>query len=355
MIDRPTLSVRADLLDLAPYGSPQRPARFRMNTNESPYPPPPELIAEAVAELERVGLNRYPDHRAKGLLDAVAKHCSWPAAGAWIGNGSNEVFLHLFLAFGGPGRSVLVFEPTYSMHSTIARIAGTRVVTAKRDNAFTIQVESALEIIEKESPEIVIVSSPNNPTGNCERRSTIEALLHAAPGLVVVDEAYIDFAGSDASIAELLESHRNLVVVRTLSKAWRLAGVRLGYALTDPAIAGDVARVRLPYHLSTFAQAIGAAALARSSDALEFVSAITHERERIENELAAMSVTVFPSRANFVLFRLTDAHRAWETLLERGVLVRNYAQAPGLTDCLRVTAGLREETEAFVTAMKEVI
>jgi histidinol-phosphate aminotransferase len=354
MTDRSVLAVRADLSDLTPYESPQRPAQFRMNTNESPYAPPPQLLKEAVEELERRELNRYPDHRAKSLLDAVSEYCDWPPEGLWIANGSNEVFLHFFLAFGGPGRSVLVFEPTYSVHATIARIAGTHVVTARRTGSFGIELDSAQAVIASERPEIVMVCSPNNPTGNCESVATIEALLEAAPGIVVVDEAYIEFASPEASVRGLLEKHRNLVIVRTLSKAWRLAGVRLGYALADPAIAQEIARVRLPYHLSTFTQAVGVAALRRSAEALEFVAAITRERARIEKELEAMRVTVFPSSANFTLFRLPDARRAWETLLEGGVLVRDYSRSPGLTDCLRVTAGLPEETDAFLTVMKEV-
>lgn len=350
----PALSVRTDLQDVAPYVSPQRPARYRMNTNESPYPPPQALVQEVAAELRDVALNRYPDRDARRLFGAIADHVGWPAEGIWVANGSNEVFLHLFLAFGGPERTSLTFEPTYSLHSLIPHIAGTRTTQIVRDEGFTIDVDRARKTIEAERPEVVIVCSPNNPTGDSEELGVIEALLAAAPGIVVVDEAYDEFARPGTSARKLLGHHPNLVVTKTFSKAWRLAGVRIGYMLADPELIAEMARVRLPYHLSAITQVIGEAAIRHTTETLELVTAIAAERNRIVTGLSRLGVKTFPSQANFVLFEVDDPDGVWSSLLERGVLVRNYSGAPHMERCLRVTAGLPEETDAFLAAMEEV-
>jgi len=354
-VTTPALSVRADLEDVAPYVSPQRPARYRMNTNEAPYPPPEALVNEVAAELERVALNRYPDRDATRLYDAIAAHAGWRREGVWVANGSNEVFMHLFLAFGGPGRTSLTFEPTYSLHTLIPRIAGTRTVQERRGQTFEIDVARAVETIERDQPDIVIVCSPNNPTGNTEARATVEALLAAAPGLVVVDEAYGEFARPADTFVPLLRTHSNLVITKTFSKAWRLAGVRIGYMLADPALVAELARVRLPYHLSAVTQLIGEAAIRHAEETLELVQAIAQERDRIAAELRARNVTVHTSSANFVLFEVPDPAAIWGGLVEHDVLVRIYSEVAGLERCLRVTAGLPEETDAFVAALDEVL
>lgn len=355
MTDKPSLTVRAGLADVAAYVSPQQPARYRMNTNESPYAPPAELVTEVAAEIERIALNRYPDRDANDLYQAMSEHVGWPREGLWIANGSNEVFMHLFLGFGGPGRSGMLFEPTYALHSLIPTIASTKVVRLERSDDFTIDLDAAVGAIKKERPEIVIVCSPNNPTGGCEPLPVVRALLAEAPGLVVVDEAYIEFAHDDESARSLLEEHDNLVLVKTFSKAWRLAGVRIGYMLAQPALVTELARVRLPYHLSAPTQVVGRAALRHSTRTLELVRSIAEQRDRIALELQALGVLTYPSRANFVLFEVDDPPQVWRELLDRDVLVRAYPDHPRLRDCLRVTAGLPEETEAFVAAMREVM
>ena len=349
------ISVRSDLEQVTPYVSPQLPARFRMNTNESPYPPPEVLVDEVAREIREVALNRYPNRDATDLFDAIAAHVGWPRDGLWVANGSNEVFMHLFLAFGGPGRGALIFEPTYSLHGLIPRIGGSVVTRLPRDDDFLIDVDAALEVIDRERPAIVIVCSPNNPTGGCEPIEAVRVLLRHAPGIVVVDEAYAEFAEPGQSAVPLLADEPRLVVTKTFSKAWRLAGVRIGYMMADPEIVTEMARVRLPYHLSSVTQIIGRAALRHSADTLELVSSIARERDRISLELEAMGLTVWPSDANFVLFRVDDAARVWQALLDRDVLVRSYADAPQLDNCLRVTAGLPEETEAFLSAMKAAL
>ena len=244
--------------------SPQQEARYRMNTNESPYEPPDEVIDEvADASSESVRFNRYPDKDASELRAAlVGENSDAPRTAYGSANGSNEVFLHLFLGFGGPGRTSLTFEPTYSLHTLIPRITGTRTLSQPRDDNFAIDLDRAVDRLRLERPDVVIACSPNNPTGNSEPLSTIVALLEEAPGLVVVDEAYIEFGVRRGERAcPCSTDHPNLVVTRTFSKAWRLAGVRLGYMLAHPDLIADLARVRLPYHLSSMSQAFGVAAL----------------------------------------------------------------------------------------------
>jgi histidinol-phosphate aminotransferase len=262
--------------------------------------------------------------------------------------------MHLFLGFGGADRKTLLFEPTYSVHSLIPRIAATEVVQIDRADDFHIDLDAALKTIEKEQPEIVIVCSPNNPTGDCEPLSTVRALVEAAPGLVVVDEAYAEFADPADSARPLLTEYPNLVVTKTFSKAWRLAGVRIGYMLAQPTLIEELARVRLPYHLSSITQLIGVGAIRHSAETLDLVRSLVEQRERVARELAQLGTKVYPSKANFVLFEVEDADRVWKELLERDVLIRNYSGSRGLENCLRVTAGLPEEMDAFLRAFGEV-
>ncbi|MEA2447821.1 MAG: histidinol-phosphate aminotransferase [Actinomycetota bacterium] len=355
MSDRVPLSIRADLEDVEPYVSPQLPARYRLNTNESPYAPPDALVEDVAAGLRDATLTRYPDRDAKRLYSAISKHVEWPVDGLWVANGSNEVFMHLFLGFGGTDRKTLLFEPTYSLHSLIPKIASTRVIRGGRDETLHIDLDRALEVMAAEKPEIVIVCSPNNPTGDCEPKATVEALLAAADGIVVVDEAYAEFADASDSVRPLLKEHDNLVVTKTFSKAWRLAGVRIGYMLAQPALIAELARVRLPYHLSTITQVIGEAAIEHSDETLRLVDALIEQRDRVALALAEMGLKVYPSKANFVLFEIEDADRVWKELLEREVLVRNYSGVHRLENTLRVTAGLPEEMDAFLTTLEEVI
>jgi histidinol-phosphate aminotransferase len=353
--DRPALGARPDLSDLEPYVSPQLPARYRLNTNESPYPPPDAIVRDVADALRDVALNRYPDRDATSLYAALASHTGWRRDGLWIANGSNEVFLHLALTFGGPGRTSMTFEPTYSLHTSIPRIAGTSTVTVERDAELRIDPAAARVEIERARPSIVIVTSPNNPTGSLERRETIEELLALAPGIVVVDEAYIEFAPQGSSVVDLLSSHPNLVVTRTFSKAWRLAGVRIGYLMASPELVTEMARVRLPYGLSALTQVVGERALEHAGDTDDVVRSVVEERERLYGELEARGLHPIRSSANFVMFKVPEALSVWKALLERGVLVRNYEGVPLLADRLRVTAGTPEEVDAFLAALGEVL
>lgn len=354
-VKRPALEARADLADVVAYEAEQPPARVRLNTNESPYPPPDAVLESIRRHIGQAQLNRYPDKEAAGLYRRVADVTDWPASGLWIANGSNEVFLHLLLAFGGAGRTALTFDPTYALHTTIPRVTGTRVEQLDRAADFLIDLDAAVERVRERQPEVVMVCSPNNPTGGCEPLSTVHALVDSAPGLVVVDEAYIEFATPAESVRPLLEDHPNLVLVKTLSKAWSLAGVRLGYMLAAPELVAEMAPVRIPYHLSTITQAAGAAALDARDALEEATSSIAAERDRVVGSLQARGIETFPSRANFVLFRVEDAPLVWKSLLAKDVLIRSYRGHRLLEGCLRVTVGLPEENDAFLHALDEVL
>lgn len=354
-MDRRIPSVRDDLAGVEPYVSPQRPATYRMNVNESPYPPPDAVLEEAFRAVRAAEVNRYPRRDADELHAAVAARLERPSETVWVANGSNEVFQHLFLAFGGPGRRVLVFEPTYSLHTLIGRITATDVVTRPRGAGYAVDLDVARDALRAEKPDVVVLCSPNNPTGNVEPRDNVCALLSDAPGLVVVDEAYIEFARPAAAVLDLVDEYPNLVVVRTFSKAWRIAGARLGYLTAGRNVIEGLKKVRLPYHLSAFTQALGIAVLRYADDALEHVAAIVGERDRIAAGLTARGIRVHPSDSNFVLFEVDDPDHVWNALLSRGVLVRNYSGTRALERCLRVTAGLPEETDAFLSAIDEAV
>ena len=346
---------RPGLEEVQPYAAPQPPARVRLNTNESPYAPPPEVLEEILAALRAAELNRYPDRDATDLFRALAAHLGMSSDSLWVANGSNEILLHLFLAFGGPDRTCLTFEPTYSLHSTIARLTGTAIVTAERGEQFLIDRDTAVAVVKEKRPDIVMLCSPNNPSGGVEPLATTEVLLAEAPGLVVLDEAYIDFAEEGDSALPLVRRWDNLVIVRTFSKAWRLAAMRLGYMMADPGIADAMTKVRLPYHLSEVTQAAGRAVLEHIDAMRDSIVAIRKERDRLAPELADLGAAVYPSRANFILFRVADAAGVWNGLLDRGVLVRNYSGHRSLQGCLRVTVGLPEENDSFLGAMREVV
>jgi histidinol-phosphate aminotransferase len=344
---------RSGLRDVEPYQAPQLDVPFRLNTNECPYPLPDGFaddLADAVRTLE---LNRYPDREAAALREGLATHAGHAFEGTWAANGSNEIIQQLLLAYGGPGRSAFAFTPTYELHSRLSWVTHTDVAASPLTPPFVIG-DAQIAAAEAARPNVVFVCSPNNPTGNTQPLDTVLRLADARGGetLVVVDEAYIEFGGESA--LGLVASNPNVVIVRTFSKAFALAGARIGYCLADPAVIDDVRRVRLPYHLSALTQAAGITGLKYSKEALSILAAIREQRDRILEELPAVAgVEVYPSHANFVLFRPAgDVTATWKGLLEEGVLVRDVSNnVPG---CLRVTAGTPEETGAFLSAMKEV-
>ena len=354
------LPLRPELRGRTPYGAPQLAVAHRLNTNENPYPLPDALLADLATALGEaaVELNRYPDRDALALRTDLAGYLSRTGgvdvapAQVWAANGSNEVLQQVLQAFGGAGRTALGFTPSYSMHPIIAAGTGTAWVDGHRREDFTIDADAAAAQVREVGPDVVFVTSPNNPTGTAVALDTIAAIHDATDGVVVVDEAYAEFARSGTpSALTLLEGRPRLVVSRTMSKAFGMAGLRLGYLAADAAVVDALQLVRLPYHLSSLTQAAARTALAHTDALLATVEAVKAQRDRIVAAMPGLGLTSVPSDANFVLFgRFADQATAWQALLDRDVLVRDV----GLPGWLRVTAGTPEETDAFLTALSEV-
>ncbi|MBK1786243.1 histidinol-phosphate transaminase [Prauserella sp. ASG 168] len=353
------LPLREDLRGRSPYGAPQLDVPVRLNTNENPYPPPPELVADVAEAVREVAaeLHRYPDRDALRLRDELAAYLSVATRVAlternvWAANGSNEVLQQILQAFGGPGRSALGFEPSYSMHPIIA--AGTRTdwVPAPRREDFTLDTDAAARIVAERAPDVVFLTSPNNPTGGSIPHGELEAVLRAAPGIVVVDEAYAEFSAQPSAVTLLEEYPAKLIVSRTMSKAFAFAGGRLGYLAAAPAVVDALQLVRLPYHLSSLTQAAARAALRHADQTLASVAKLAAERDRVVDELRGLGFSPVPSDANFILFgRFTDAKASWQAYVDSGVLIRDV----GVEGHLRVTVGTPEENDAFLRASKEV-
>jgi histidinol-phosphate aminotransferase len=351
------LPLREDLAGHEPYGAPQIDVPVRLNTNENPYPPSPGLgtaIAAAVTEVAGT-LNRYPDRDAVALRTDLAAYLGHglTARQVWAANGSNEVIQQLLQVFGGAGRSALGFEPSYAMHPLIARATGTRWIRGSREADFGLDAAAVVAVIGEHRPDLVFLTSPNNPTGTALPLAVIEAVCGAAPGMVVVDEAYAEFARAGAATAlTLLPRCPRLVVTRTMSKAFALAGGRIGYMAADPAVVDALQLVRLPYHLSALTQATARAALAHAGELLAAVAALRTERNSLVSWLRGRGLAAADSDANFVLFgEFGDSHAIWQGLLDRGVLVRE----TGPPGWLRVSIGTPAEMAAFRAALAEVL
>lgn len=349
------MPVRDDLRALEGYHSPQVEVRVRLNTNESPVEPPTAWRDAFAAELSRVEWHRYPDRSASALREAIAAVHGVDPAQVFAANGSNEVLQTLLLTYAGPGRVVATFEPTYQLHAHIARITGATVVETDRAADFTLDLPAALAAIERHRPIVTFLCSPNNPTGLVEPEANVRSVLAAVPGLLVVDEAYGQFA--EWSALSMVSDDRPLVVTRTFSKTWSMAGSRLGYLVGPRWLVAELDKVVLPYHLDAAKQIAGRLALRFVDEMEERVSEIVAERERIVAALATLAVDQFPSGANFVLFRprTMPGRKVWQGLLDRSVLIRDCSSWPRLDDCLRVTVGTHDENTAFLTALQEVL
>ncbi|CAM3167293.1 histidinol-phosphate transaminase [Stackebrandtia soli] len=349
--------LRPDLRGREPYGAPQLDVAVRLNTNENSYPLPPAVVASIEKAVSAVAphLNRYPDRDAVRLRADIADYLGYgltPEA-VWAANGSNEILQQLSQAFAGPGRVALGFTPAYSMHPIITTAVGGAWIEGNRDRRFDLTVESAVEQVLRHRPDIVFLCSPNNPTGTALTPEVVTAVVDAAPGLVVVDEAYAEFARAGTTSAlDLLVGRPRLVVTRTMSKAFGLAGARVGYLAADPAVVEALRLVRLPYHLSTVTQVVARAALEHAPLLLATVDAIREQRDRLVRELTGLGLDVAPSDANFVLFGgLSDSSGVWRSLVDRGVLIRDV----GIPGWLRVTAGTPEETGEFLDALRIIL
>ena len=356
------LPVRDDLRGKQPYGAPQLSDAVQLNVNENPFGPSPALVAalqRAVGEVAPT-LHRYPDREATELRRDLAAYLGdrtgvpLGTQQVWAANGSNEVLQQVLQAFGGPGRTALGFEPSYSMHPLLASGTGTTWVAEQRAADFTLSAEAAVAAVERHRPDVVFVTSPNNPTGTATPLDVVEAVCAAAPGIVLVDEAYAEF-GAAASAVSLLARHPRLLVSRTMSKAFAMAGTRLGYLAASREVVDALQLVRLPYHLSALTQAAGRAALAHEAELLGTVEAVKQQRDRAVAGVRDLGLRTAASDANFFLFGpFDDPAATWRSLLEQGVLVRDVSGGPGLTGWLRVNAGTEDETSAFLQALAKI-
>jgi histidinol-phosphate aminotransferase len=347
------LPSRDDLRGLSPYGAPQAHVRVELNVTENTHPVPQAVVDDILERVQGAltSINRYPDREFVSLRDALANYLGHGLSreNVWAANGSNEVIQHMLQAFGGPGRSVLAFPPTYAMHKIIAAGSGTTWLTAERGPDFAITPDIAVAAIEQQSPDMVFLCTPNNPTGTPVSNETITAAYAATTGMVFVDEAYAEFSpqGSETAL-DLLAGRPRLVVSRTMSKAFAFAGARVGYLAADPAVIDALRLVRLPYHLSALTQAAAEGALAHASEMLAMVDDIKIQRDRLVRELAALGYTPYPSEANFVLFgNVAHPQRVFDDLLAQGIIIRDV----GIPHHLRVTAGTERETTEFLTAL----
>jgi histidinol-phosphate aminotransferase len=353
MSDLDRLPVRSDLRGLTPYGAPQLDVPVQLNTNENPYPPPSELVAdlrEAVTAAA-TALNRYPDRDATALRAGLAAYLGHglDTDRVWVANGSNEVIQQLLQVFGGPGRRALGFEPSYSMHRLISLGTSTEWVAAARAEDFTLSAEAAVAAVRRERPDVVFLCSPNNPTGTRLDPAVLDAVLDEAPGIVVVDEAYVEFSHAPSLLA-VLPGRPRLVVTRTMSKAFAFAGARVGYLAADAAVVEALQLVRLPYHLSALTQAAAGAALRHAGATLAQVAQLRTDRDALVVSLRDRGFRVVDSDANFVLFGgFPDSAALWQELLDRGVLIRDV----GLPGWLRVTVGTTAECAAFLAALDD--
>ncbi|GAA2984265.1 histidinol-phosphate transaminase [Actinokineospora diospyrosa] len=354
------LPLRDDLRGRSPYGAPQLDVAVQLNTNENPYPPPPELVADLTAAVAEIAgtLHRYPDRDAVDLRTDLAAYLAGATgapltvANLWAANGSNEILQQILQAFGGPGRTALGFEPSYSMHPIIA--AGTRTEWAPtpRRADFSLDVDTAVAVLAERSPDVVFVTSPNNPTGQSIPLGDLRKLVEATSGIVVVDEAYAEFSPQESAVHLIDEFPTRVIVSRTMSKAFAFAGGRLGYLAAAPAVVDALLLVRLPYHLSSLTQAAARAALRHAEGTLASVHALAAQRDRVVGELAGLGYAVVPSDANFILFGpFADPRAAWQSYLDQGVLVRDV----GIPGHLRVTVGTPAENDAFLAASKEIV
>lgn len=359
---RPT--VRDDLALFEGYHSPQLNVAVRLNTNEAPTPPPSSFVDTVAERLGDIDWNRYPDRGATELRTAIARVESTHRSEGFTvdhvlaANGSNEVLQSICLAYGGAGRSIVTFEPTYAMHSHIARITGATPIAINRRDDFSVDIDGALAAIAEHTPAVTFLCSPNNPTGMLESAETVQTILEAVEavgGLLVVDEAYGQFAPWSA--LTLISEDRSLVVTRTFSKTWSAAALRLGYVIGPTWAVNDISSVILPYHLDALTQLSGNVAVQFYDEMVARVEMLVAERERILLAFDSLPLTYWPSKANFILFRPTsrDGSVVWQRLVDDSVLVRNCDSWPGLEGCLRVTVGTTEENDVFLTALRNAL
>lgn len=353
----PMRSVRAaapQLAGLEPYDPKYLPADAFLSANENPHDVEQEIRRDVMREIKRLPLNRYPDPLANDLRDMIAEANGLDRDQVLVGNGGDELLFNLALAWGGPGRTFLNMPPTFSVYDANARLTNTTVVNVPRRSDFSIDEEAVLARVAEGGIDYLVVTSPNNPTGQLASEEFMLRLLDATDALVMVDEAYFEF--SRQTMRPYLAQHRNLVILRTFSKAFSLAGVRMGYLLGDADVVREFVKVRQPYSVDAVSQAVARVVYANRAKFEPGIQAIIAERARVIDGLKRIpGVKPFPSDANYVLFHIEHAGQIWEMLYDRGVLVRDFSHAPLLEDCLRASIGAPEENDAFLRALRDAV
>ena len=350
-----TFNPREQIQAMSGYHSAQVDVPVRLNTNESPFPPPDAWL-DAVADIARsIQWNRYPDRAVTELRETIARRHNVSPANVFVANGSNEVIQTILLAYGGAGRCVATFEPTYQMYSQIARVTGAEVVQGERRADLTLDALEIERVLTRHKPSVSFLCNPNNPTGIIEPRANLETMLAHTTGVVVVDEAYAEF--SEWSAIDMVSEDKPLAVTRTFSKTLSMAALRVGYVVAPKQMIADLEIAVLPYHLDSFKQAATIAALGFVSEMEQRVDLIKSERARIFAAISDMDCDVWPSGSNFILFRprSTVASAVWQRMVDSGVLVRDFSTTPRLTGCLRVTVGTPDENSAFLGALSTAL
>lgn len=350
------LPIRDSLRGRSPYGAPQLHVPIALNVNENTHEISEDILVDIIQRIavSLRDVNRYPDREFTSLRESLATYVGhgMTAQNIWAANGSNEILQQIFMAFGGPGRKALSFSPTYSMYSLIAQSTDTQYIEIPRLERYEIDVDLVTRAIAEHKPDIVIICSPNNPTGTPVELAVIEAAYSATEGIVVVDEAYSEFSLNENSALYLLEGRPRLVVSKTMSKAFAFAGARLGYLAADEAICDVMRLVRLPYHLSALTQAAAEGALSHSNQMLATVADIRDQRDRLYVAMQDLGLDPYRSDANFVLVGdIPNPTKTWQDLLDRGILVRDI----GIPNTLRITAGTEAETTAVIGALTELL
>ena len=342
------------LQGLVPYDPKYLPARAYLSANENPRDVETEIRQKIISAIRKVPLNRYPDPLANDLRDMIAEANGLDRDQVLLGNGGDELLFNIALAWGGPGRKFLNLPPTFSVYAANARLTGTEVVDVPRLADYSIDEEAVFARLGHGDIDYVIVASPNNPTGKLANEEFLVKLLNATDALVLVDEAYFEF--SRTTMRPYLAMHKNLLILRTFSKAFSLAGVRMGYILGNAEVIREFLKVRQPYSVDAVSQAIAREVFSERQKFERGIMAIISERDRLLEELAKVpGVTVYPSDSNYILFKLEGADKVWEALYARGILVRDFSHAPMLEDCLRVSIGTEEENNEFLAALREIV
>ena len=344
--------LRPSVKDLIPYQVEKVDHRIKMDANEYPYPWPPDLLSAVMEQLRRIDLNRYPDPAAEGLRELLARQLQVRPSQIMLGNGSDELIQCILLAFGGPEVKTLFPVPTFAMYEIISKSTGCPSVGVPLDADLDLDIRAMRSAIEKEQPRVLFLAYPNNPTGNCFRRESVEVLLREFEGVLVVDEAYFDFSGK--SFLDHLPGQENLLILRTLSKIG-LAGLRVGILVGQESLVQLILKVRLPYNLNTFSQIAAQVVLSQKDFMGDQLQILIRERERLFDALRGFNgIRAYPSEANFILFWAQDPRGIYEGLLSRGILVRAFGTAGALKDHLRVTVGRPEENDLFLLTLKEL-